>query len=296
MVEFVMTIGVPASGKSTWARKRFKEDESNVWISSDSIRAKANYEISNQKVFEEMFEESVDLLNRGFNVIYDATNLSMKRRKNLISRIISRLENVVVWFRCEVFVQPREVLLERNAQREGKDRVPEEVIDRMISEFQFPQYFEGWDFININANSEGAQLNLNTMKGYDQKNKHHDLDLYAHTRASVDFARTMQFPLTIEEALWHHDYGKMWCQTFDEYGCAHYYGHQNISAYLFCLSVVYGQENYSKEDFLEIIFLINYHMRPYNWTQKAYGRDSDLFGFDYTRKLKMMHKCDTAAH
>lgn len=86
MVEFVTTIGVPSSGKSTWARKR--REDGYVWLSSDEIRKRNGYNISNQEVFEQMFKESVQLLNLGLNVIYDATNLSMKRRKHLISQII----------------------------------------------------------------------------------------------------------------------------------------------------------------------------------------------------------------
>ena len=294
MVELICTVGVPASGKSTWAQKMV-EREGYAWVSSDNIRKNYNYDISNNDVFSEMYDVTVANLKEGTSVIYDATNLSARRRKNLIDNLKSITLDDIILFRCEVFVAPFEVLVERNNQRTGADCVPTYVIERMIKQFQFPQYFEGWDFININSNSVGEQVNFTPIKGYSQDNPHHTLDLYEHSRAVVEMARKLSLPLVICDAGWYHDIGKPFCRFKGDDGWAHYNGHENVSAYMFALEQA-GTSAYTKDDFLTMIFIINYHMRPYNWTQKSYNRDEELFGSRYTHLLKLFHKCDTSAH
>lgn len=294
MVELVVTVGPPASAKSTWAQK-IAERENYAWVSSDNIRANYGYDISNTDVFNEMFDITVANLKEGISVIYDATNLSSKRRRNLITAINCLHIDDIVMFRCEVFVAPIDELKRRNRLREGVACVPEEVIDRMIKQFQFPQYFEGWDFININSNSVGESFDLYTMKGYNQNNPHHSLDLYEHSRAVVENSRKLNLPFTIGEAGWYHDIGKPLCRTEGKDGFAHYNNHDCVSAYLFALYQANNHE-YDNDTFLEIIFLINYHMRPHNWTQKSYDKDKQVFGEHYIHQLKLFHKCDLEAH
>ena len=288
MVELVYCIGVPASGKSTWAQK-MAEREGYAWVSSDNIRANHGYDISNADVFSEMFDITVANLKEGTSV----TNLSSKRRRNFITAINSLHIDDVVMLRCEVFVAPIDELKRRNSLREGVACVPDEVIDRMVKQFQFPQYFEGWDYININDNSVGEVFNLNSMKGYSQDNPHHSLDLYEHSREVVTSCRKLNLPFIITEAGWYHDIGKPFCREMGSDGFAHYKGHENVSAYLFTLHQV-AEHDYTMDQFLEIVFLVNYHMRAYNWTQKSYKKDTELFGD--LRMLKLFHKCDAMAH
>lgn len=294
MVELICCIGPPASGKSTWAEK-ISEREGYEWVSSDNIRKENNYNISNADVFSIMFDRTIDALDEGRSVIYDATNLSSKRRHTLIENIKHASICDIVLFRCEVFVAPIDTIKKRNAKREGKDCVPEDVIDRMITQFQFPQYFEGWDYININDNSVGRPVRLDIMKGFDQKSKYHSLDLYEHSRAVVEKAHKLSLPLVVSDAAWYHDIGKVYCQTIGKDGWAHYYGHENVSAYLFVLEYL-NSRYYNFNDFLTMEFVLNYHMRPYNWTQKSYDKDKELFGEDYIHILKLFHECDISGH
>lgn len=294
MVELICCVGVPASGKSTWAQK-IAEREGYAWVSSDNIRKNHDYDISNADVFAEMFDVTEANLKEGVSVIYDATNLSAKRRAHLIGCIKSLKMDDIVLFRCEVFIAPVSVLKERNSHRTGADCVPDEVIDRMVKNFQFPQYFEGWDFININDNSVGETIHFREMRGFDQHSKYHSLDLYDHSRVVAEKARKLALPAVVADAAWYHDIGKIFCRTEGQDGWSHYYGHENISAYIFALDYI-DAEYYTKSDFLTMIFLINYHMRPYNWTQKSYEKDEELFGEEYTHMLKLFHKCDMVAH
>lgn len=294
MVELIVLVGPPASSKSSWAQK-MSEREGYSWVSSDNIRKNYDYDISNADVFAEMFSITEANLRMGVNVIYDATNLSAKRRKHLIDCIKSLKMNDIVLFRCEVFVAPIDMLKERNANRSGADCVPEEVINRMVKNFQFPQYFEGWDFININDNSVGQLIRFGSMKDYDQHSKYHSLDLYEHSRAVVEKARKLNLPMVVADAAWYHDIGKPFCRTEGKDGWAHYFGHENVSAYMLALDYV-DSGYYSKDAFLSMIFIVNYHMRPYNWTQKSYEKDMNTFGEEYTHMLKLFHQCDITAH
>lgn len=294
MVELILCCGLPASGKSTWAQKRTEVD-GYVWLSSDNIRANHDWNISNADVFTEMYKETIANLKAGNNVIYDATNLSAKRRKNLIDNVKRCNIKEIVMFTCEVFVAPISVLFERNGARVNETCVPDEVIHRMMTQFQFPQYFEGWDHININSNSIGEDMHVYGLSGFDQKNPHHSLSLYDHLRVGAEYARKLGFGDLMATAMWYHDVGKLDTQTFDDQGIAHYYGHENVSAYKFAL-YQFQNKLYTKSEFLEIEFLINYHMRPHQWTQKAYEKDEQLFGTYYAHQLKLMHKCDLMAH
>lgn len=67
------------------------------------------------------------------------------------------------------------------------------------------------------------------MKGYDQQNPHHTLDLMEHTIAAVVSVPARE-PLRLAALL--HDGGKLRCRTVDGEGIAHYYGHPRESAKL----------------------------------------------------------------
>ena len=284
-----MTIGVPASLKSTWARNYALQNE-YAWLSSDNIRRDYDYDISNNDVFLIMYNRTKDCLKKGISVIYDATNLSMKRRKNLLDNLKASHFDDVVFYRCEVFAAPVEILKERNANRTGADCVPEYVIDRMITQFQFPQYFEGWDWIHVNERSVGGHLDLKQMEGFDQHNPHHQLNLFDHSYAVADLICESIGDLSYEVGIWH-DVGKLYTQTFDEHGIAHYLNHANVSAYIYLLDYINTYSSITT-NFFDNIFVINYHMRPMNWTPKSYKKDKALFGEHYTHLLKLFHQCD----
>lgn len=91
MQTFTMYIGLSGSGKSTLAENQliYKTTELNrkvAYLSSDEIRKELfgdeNDQSHNVKVFEEMFKRTRRALIEGEDVIYDATNLSSKRRRN----------------------------------------------------------------------------------------------------------------------------------------------------------------------------------------------------------------------
>lgn len=127
-------IGLPGVGKSTWAKQHF--DETCI-LSSDDYREKILGNVSDQSnnslVFDALYKDMELKFREGVqDVIFDATNLSVKRRKRFID--LAHKYNYQV--EAVVFVEPLDVILERNKSR---DRVvPEDVIIQKYKNFHVP--------------------------------------------------------------------------------------------------------------------------------------------------------------
>ena len=72
---FTMLVGIPGSGKSSYARERVHNNGTAVWLSSDNYREKlygdANCQDNPNLIFDQMHDDTISLLNRGIDVIYD---------------------------------------------------------------------------------------------------------------------------------------------------------------------------------------------------------------------------------
>lgn len=117
-------VGIPASGKSTYAKK-LAEDTGAVIISSDGIRA----ELSGTEEYNEAQNYKVICTIRGrlrhlikdHDVIIDATNVHVADWRDYIDRCPPDITVKVHWFEI-----PPEVAMQRMAGRERK--VCEEVL------------------------------------------------------------------------------------------------------------------------------------------------------------------------
>ena len=145
MAKLIYLVGLPGSGKSTYANK-LKEKGYKVF-SSDSIREELygdeNIQGDGNKVFNILHKRISENLKNDVNCIYDSTGISSKRRMSFLNSI-SHIKCVKT---CILFATPYEICLERNSRRDRK--VSEDVIKRMYMNFWCPQYFEGWDDIKI---------------------------------------------------------------------------------------------------------------------------------------------------
>lgn len=143
MSKFVMTVGMPASGKSYFAER--EREKGAVIISSDAIREELYSDVNDQshnaEVFDVMKKRTIAALRNGDYVIYDATNLNAKRRINFLKELRREVKEFEAI--CIVFVVPYEECCERNKNRERT--VPDYVMERMYKNFQPPFYEEGWD-------------------------------------------------------------------------------------------------------------------------------------------------------
>ena len=282
---FTMYMSISGSGKTTLAYK-----ENDFVIDSDEMREKlfgdAKYQGDNDKVFETMYAETVKALRENHDVAYVATNLSSKRRIALLQRLRAAIPNTLKCV-CVVVCAPIHVCKERNNTRER--HVPEYVIDRQLQQFQIPYYGEGWDDIVIEYTTcdthdevEWKEQMWDEIKKFgDQGNPHHSLTLYGHLLKCMEEVKVNgSLELLIAASL--HDVGKLYTRTIDEKGISHYYGHENVSAYI---TLCFTRN-------LKIIQLVNYHMLPYHSQTKKW---QDRLGKDFWELLLILNAADIAA-
>lgn len=128
-LEVIINVGVPASGKSTWAKAYIKKNPNYVRVSRDDFR----YMLKDCGFCEPKIEKMItDLVNNAIltalsnklNVIVDNTNLKAKVINEIID-LVSEYANVTY----RVFEASKETLYERDAAREHS--VGRDVIDMM---------------------------------------------------------------------------------------------------------------------------------------------------------------------
>ena len=85
---FYMMVGIPGSGKSWYAENKLPDA---VIHSSDAIREELLGDISDQNhqelVFQTLHDRVLSDLRAGKDVVYDATNVSYKRRMGFLHRV-----------------------------------------------------------------------------------------------------------------------------------------------------------------------------------------------------------------
>jgi predicted kinase len=141
MMTLYVLIGLPGSGKSTWARENAAHLRAVV-VGSDEVRrefqASGQNPLNGDAVFAEVERRARTLLQTDQSVILDATHFLRKYRTyalHLAGDCCAR--RVAIWFDV-----PLDICLQRDAQRSnltfGDEQVPEEVVRRMAAMFQPP--------------------------------------------------------------------------------------------------------------------------------------------------------------
>lgn len=297
MSKLVMTVGIPACGKSYFAEQQ--REKGAVVISSDTIREELYGDVNDQKhnaeVFDVMKKRTIAALRNGDYVVYDATNLNAKRRINFLKELRCEVREFEAI--CAIFTVPYEECCERNKNRERT--VPDYVMERMYKNFQPPFYEEGWDIIvalNLKFLDHGDLIDMvRAAEDIPHDNPHHKETIGKHMMLAREIAAERGESHQIVEAAFFHDIGKPFCKVFHnmkgeptEY--SHYYGHSNVGAYLY-YQTLFGL---LIEKEAETAALIGYHMEHY----AGEGRLSNMkkvFSEDFMRKLEILNEIDRAA-
>ena len=311
---FLMVVGLPGSGKSTYIEKYY----SNYHVhSSDAIREELSGDVNNQdinkQVFNTLHKRVKEDLVAGYSVVYDATNISWKRRK----AFLQELKNINCHKECVLMATPFELCVQRNNERYRV--VPYFVIERMYKNFDIPWYNEGWDSIVIAYANSDAMAQYGDWSrfvvdhlDFAQDSKWHTETLGDHCLKTLQYVETREADLTpgniletkIAAAL--HDCGKPFCKAFkDSKGepseFAHYYNHENVGAYN---SLFYGKED--GVDSLLVAALIRYHMVLHffkDWKPRTVEKyENEFVEHEYLQlikfydALKILHEGDKKAH
>lgn len=302
---FYMMVGLPGSGKSTYARENI---EGAVICSSDSIREELIGDINSQEKNEEVFrilhKRVKDTLKSGKSVVYDACNISSKRRK----AFLDELKNIDCYKVCYIMATPYDRCRGRNSARERK--IPEDVIRRMYTHWNTPYYFEGWNSIHIIQSEEIEQRTLDEAMCYatelsyfNQDSPYHCETLGGHSLLTLwnlnNVVKKNRSDLNIAALL--HDVGKEFTKTFlnsngEKTDIAHYYYHENVGAY-----DVLNYKSYRECTILNVSIIINLHMRPYEWgkakePQELINKYRRLWGDALFDNVMALHAADRLAH
>lgn len=298
--EFFMMVGIPSSGKSYYS-KQLVQNHRAMLFSSDTIRRLLKLDVTkaedNQKLFDYIYKTMREALKRGWNIVFDATNIDRKRRMHFLHMI----EDLNVEKICVVILRKYENCLITNTLRNG--RVKEEIIHSMLLSYQIPYYTEGWDKIEVHytdddENSLGSPLRLvEEYMDVSHENPHHDETLGEHFRLVNEGLKNEDQFVRLAGQL--HDVGKPLAKTYynrkgEKTENAHYYRHENASAYL-CM--FYDMGDLTMDEKLYVAYLVNMHMRPFDWdnSEPTLEKDRAALPPKIIRDLQVIHMADLAA-
>jgi predicted kinase len=155
MSECVFLCGIPTSGKTTFIKTLLSQPywSNAVILSTDNyIEAQAKrLGMTYNEVFQDCIDEAtrqleiafIEAKDKGKDIIFDQTNLSIKTRRKKLSKLPSFYRRGVVYFEVSL-----EEALKRNKAREGKF-IPESILKRMYHQFEVPTISEGFDYVEV---------------------------------------------------------------------------------------------------------------------------------------------------
>jgi len=216
MNKFIMLVGLPASGKSEVA-KTYADTEGYIIHSSDALREElfgdVNEQNKNKILFQELHKRIISDLKDGLDVVYDATNISWKRRRHFLHTI----KNIECYKKCVLVYAPFGDCIMRDMQR--IKCVGYDVIDKMYRNINIPYYYEGWDKVSIKFTAlprkDIVQL-LWELKEIDQNNPHHTLTIGHHCMKCHQNLLNKTANLNLLHAGALHDIGKKHTMKYNE--------------------------------------------------------------------------------
>lgn len=137
MIKVEMLVGIPGSGKSTYAKQVVAKDPNNwVRVNNDDLRAMMNGSVWSAD-YEKMVTDARnylirDALKRGKNVIIDNLNLN-RRHFDDVCKIAKSVNADIQVFEKAFYIELDEAIA-RDSKREGKAKVGEEVIKKWWKE------------------------------------------------------------------------------------------------------------------------------------------------------------------
>ena len=128
---------------------------------------------------------------------------------------------------------------------------------------------------------------LSVLKGFDQHHFRHDKDAFEHTLAVLENVPPEK---TLRLAALFHDIAKPLCQSFDETGTAHYYGHAQKSAEI--AEAVLRRLKADSETIKTVSELVRRHEDRFEPSKKAVKRLLGKTSPEFFEKLLSLMEAD----
>lgn len=137
MATLYVMVGIPGSGKSTFAKAHTLPDE--IYVSRDEIRFNLlnndeDYFSHENEVTAEFYHRISEGLKSGHNVWADATHISAASRRKLMNALEVKPDECIAVIMRTPYVECRK----RNLLRQGRAFVPINVLSRMKNNYEDP--------------------------------------------------------------------------------------------------------------------------------------------------------------
>ena len=177
MSELVCTVmvGLPGTGKSTLVKLQqeiYDAIDLDLFVySTDQFIEDAARQFG--KTYNEAFEDNIkgatsamekllsEAIEKGSDIIWDQTNLGVKKRK----KIVNRMKQAGYQVRCECIMPPEPAHISdqkdwnfRLENRPGKN-IPNHILKNMIESYVVPTIEEGFDMVSF-YNMHGAWIGV----------------------------------------------------------------------------------------------------------------------------------------
>ena len=146
----MILVGVPAAGKTTFYRQNFAASHRHVskdlWPNASGREARQRRALT-------------DALNEGASVVVDNTNASIRERAAIIAIARAGGARIVCYF----FDVTTRQAVARNAQRTGREKVPNVAIFTVAKRLEPPTRVEGFDELFRVTLTEDRTFSVNAV-------------------------------------------------------------------------------------------------------------------------------------
>jgi len=156
--KFTMMVGLPGSGKTYYAKSI--KGKNTVLLQSHVYSEKFyhNQNRNRKAAFKAMIKTTVKMLKKGKNVIYDATNVVLEDRL----QVLQEIEEIPCEKICVIFATAVEQCVEWDELTETP--ASEKAIRRMMLKWCTPCLDEGWDKVVLNRTSQRSMLTVQDLR------------------------------------------------------------------------------------------------------------------------------------
>lgn len=129
----VILVGLPYSGKSTFAEKLSKHNFVHFW----ATKIKKQYQLNDESFLKLSKEIIKELLSKNYNIVFDFLNHKKEQRNNFYLIAEKMHKKVFVVY----LDTPKNIILERQAsvvEDIGRTNISTDIINEIESEFEIP--------------------------------------------------------------------------------------------------------------------------------------------------------------